>query len=406
MSAPSADHPLDLARMRRERQQKLTTEMERHDVDALVLMGTGNVHYATGAAWLTSDAARAHCDPTVAVVTGEGAPHLFTAYPEGVPADLPHDRRHGPLAPEFAEGVAQLAGVLSDILGTGPVQVGFDELSAAAHEALPRLLPHARAVDAGPVMAAAKLCKTDDELECIRRAQRLNELAMYEVQAALRPGVRQSDLTGIFLQGIFELGATANGIDPIWQATPPAMAQGPFTVNGDLAFPTPSTDRILRHGDLVMVDTGVVFEGYCSDFGRTWLAGGVVSPRQRDQFQRWRDVVQRVVDLVRPGTTGLELTRAARRGEPGRRPWLDHFYLAHGLGTESAEMPFVGTDLGEGFDAGIVLEPGMVLVLEPVIWDDGHGGYRSEDIVAVTDDGYRWMSDFPYLPFDEGPRPW
>ena len=51
-------------------------------------------------------------------------------------------------------------------------------------------------------------------------------------------------------------------------------------------------------------------------------------------------------------------------------------------------MPFVGTDLGDAFDESLVLAPGMVLVLEPVIWEDGHAGHRSEEIVAVTDDGY------------------
>ena len=55
-------------------------------------------------------------------------------------------------------------------------------------------------------------------------------------------------------------------------------------------------------------------------------------------------------------------------------------------------MPFVGTDLGDAFDAALVLQPGMVLVFEPVIWDEGHAGHRSEEIVAVTDDGYRWLS--------------
>ena len=65
-------------------------------------------------------------------------------------------------------------------------------------------------------------------------------------------------------------------------------------------------------------------------------------------------------------------------------------------------MPLIGTDLGEEFDESIVLAPGMVMVLEPVIWEDGYGGYRSEDIVAVTDDGYRMLSDFPYVPFEDG----
>jgi hypothetical protein len=41
----------------------------------------------------------------------------------------------------------------------------------------------------------------------------------------------------------------------------------------------------------------------------------------------------------------------------------------------------------------------MILVLEPVIWEDGYGGYRAEDIYAVTDDGWVSLSDFPYDPF-------
>jgi Xaa-Pro aminopeptidase len=48
----------------------------------------------------------------------------------------------------------------------------------------------------------------------------------------------------------------------------------------------------------------------------------------------------------------------------------------------------------------------MVLVLEPVIWEDGHGGYRGEEIVAVTADGYEVLSRYPYDPFGEGGAAW
>ena len=83
----------------------------------------------------------------------------------------------------------------------------------------------------------------------------------------------------------------------------------------------------------------------------------------------------------------------------GRRPWLPHLYLAHGIGVDSAEAPFVGTDLGPDFDESIVLGPGMVFVLEPIAWADGTGGYRGEEIVAVTDTGYHLLSDHPYAPY-------
>ena len=398
---------VDLARMRRERVAKLQAEMERLEVDALVLSGSGNVAYSTGATQMTVDVSRAIQEPTMTVLLRHGQPHLFTAYPEGAPRDLPDDRVHPPLLTEFVDGVRGLADALRGLLGEGAPRVAFDEFSATTFEHLPRLLPAVLIGDAGPALAAAKLCKTDDELECIRRAQRINELAMYRVYERLRPGIRQSDLSGIFLRAIFEFGASGNSVDPIWHPTPRAIADGPYTVNGDVAFPTCSSDRILRQDELIFVDSGVLYEGYSSDFGRTWIVGHrPVSSRERDHCKRWQDVVRRALAITQPGTTGLELTRAAKAGEHERPPWLAHFYLAHGVGTESAEMPFVGSDLGDDFDDGIVLQPGMVLVFEPVIWDDGYGGYRSEEIVAVTDDGYRMLSDFPYMPFDEDVPEW
>jgi Xaa-Pro aminopeptidase len=105
----------------------------------------------------------------------------------------------------------------------------------------------------------------------------------------------------------------------------------------------------------------------------------------------WRTIVDRVLEVTKPGATGADLVRAAVEPD-GWRPWLPYFYLAHGIGTDSAEMPLIGTDRGPEFDASIVLAPGMVLVFEPVVWQDGHCGHRSEEIVAVTEEGYLWLS--------------
>jgi Xaa-Pro dipeptidase len=109
--------------------------------------------------------------------------------------------------------------------------------------------------------------------------------------------------------------------------------------------------------------------------------------------------MEAVLAVCKPGAPSLELGQAAIDANDGVRPWIEHFYLAHSVGTDSAEMPMIGTDLGEAFDEQQVLVPGMVLVLEPVIWDEGASGYRSEDIYAVTDDGWVALSDFPYDPF-------
>ncbi|BAX92663.1 peptidase [Mycobacterium shigaense] len=61
----------------------------------------------------------------------------------------------------------------------------------------------------------------------------------------------------------------------------------------------------------------------------------------------------------------------------------------------------IGTALGEECDDNFVLPTGTVLVLEPVMWEDGTGGYRSEEIVVITEEGYAPITDYPYTPYGE-----
>ena len=103
--------------------------------------------------------------------------------------------------------------------------------------------------------------------------------------------------------------------------------------------------------------------------------------------------------MTKAGATCGDLARAAIAANGGTKPWLPHFYLGHGIGTNAAEMPMIGTDLGQEFDDDFVLPTGMLLVLEPVVWEDGTGGYRSEEIVIITDDGYQSITDYPYAPY-------
>lgn len=383
MTAPAtvpAGTGLDLARMRRDRREKLLTAMATQGIDGLVLLGQNNVAYAVDARVPLTEPARAAHHRPVVVLLRDDPPQLFTAFPEGAPPDLPPAQVHPPLATEGERGARSLV----DVLPAG--RVAFDEYTMPIRAAL-----SGRGVaDATSVLAPAKATKTPDELECIRRAQAINESAIVDVAAMLRPGVLTTELSGRFLRGVFELGASGNTVDPIFQVMPPSIAAGPYSATRDVVFPTPTRARPLESGDVVWVDTGINYEGYASDFGCTWVVGGA-QPVHRDQFARWRAVVDRVLDALRPGATAGDLVRAAEVGEP-RRPWLPHLYLAHGIGTDSAEMPYVGTDLGPSFDDELVLAPGMVVVLEPVIWDEGDAGYRAEEIVAVTETGWTPLS--------------
>jgi Xaa-Pro aminopeptidase len=383
--------------MHKERFQRLQNQLEARGLDGLVLLGSSSVVYATGAAMPAQAGDRAGLFRAVAIVVkGDPAPHLYTLYLDGAPASLPDDHRHGPVFPDLDDGMDNLAHVLADHFSAN-ARLGIDHQT----HAMLRGLQGFDWVDAVEALNAAKITKTPDEVACIRQAQLLNELAMVDALAILRPGVRQIDLSAVFLRRVFELGASAGGIDPIWQVMAPTRGEGPWTLHGDLAYPTVTTDRFLREGDVIWVDAGITWQGYASDYGRTWItsADPVPNDRQQAQFHRWRSVVDAGLDVLKPGVSALQLDKAAIQANEGVRPWIEHFYLAHGVGTDPAEMPLIGTDFGEQFDEHLIMQPGMVVVFEPVIWEEGAAGYRSEDLVAVTDTGWVKLSGSTYDPY-------
>jgi Xaa-Pro dipeptidase len=391
----------DLARMRRSRLERLHANMAELDIDALILLGNTNVVYATGAIWPLADSGRANFEQPVAVVLAEDEwPHLFSPRREGeeLRTDLPVDHLRGPVYLDFDEGVQLFAAELAGLVRPGAT-IAMDEWTNALRRERSLLFASGPPIDGGQIVSKAKSIKTPDELSCMRSALRITEEAIAEVQSRLAPGVRQTELTATFLRTIFEAGADANILDPIWQVMPDRLADGPWTTTGDLASPLLSTERELALGDVLWVDLGISYQGFHSDFGRTWVVGREPDARQRGQFEHWCAIRDAVLDVTRAGATASDLTTAAIAAAGGRRPWMPHFYLGHGLGIDSAEMPYVGSDIGEAFDASLVLEAGMVLVIEPIVWEEGSAGYRSEEVLLITEDGWAPMTDYPYDPF-------
>lgn len=387
--------------MRRETGARLRAAMAERGVDAMVLLGNNAVVYATGTSWPLGDAGLSHVERPVAVVLADDEwPHLFLPFREGVAheSDLPADHLHGPVYLEFDEGVDDFGRRLAELIPAGGA-IAVDELTGAMSRARKALFGNNYPLDATAVVGAAKVIKTIDELGCIRTAVRITDEAMVEVHRALAPGIRQIDLSARFLRRAFELGATASMLEPIWQVMPPSKAEGVWTTHGDLALPLLTTERELAEGDVLWTDVSITYRGYCSDFGRTWIVGRDPTPRQQAQFDKWHEIMIAVLAVARAGATAADLGRAATAANRGTKPWLPHFYLGHGIGVNAAEMPMIGTDLGDEFDENFVLQPGMVLVLEPVVWEDGTGGYRSEEVLVITEEGSTRLTNYPYDPY-------
>lgn len=388
---------IDMERMRGARLARLRHAMEVNGLDAVLLLGPSNQAYA-GISQPCADAMRMHYEPVVVLVPVKGALHVWTPYPEGAAA-VPDDQVHGPLPVEFDEGVDLLARELQDLLPSGST-IGVDEYTSPMLDRLASLVPSLTLADAMPATATARMQKTPDEVECLRHAQLINEVAMYDVEPAVRPGVRQTELSALFLRRVFELGAATSIIDPIWNITPVSVESGTFTANRDVGFPLATNDRFLREGDLILCDTGITWNGYHSDFGKTWICSDNPKPSSalRDCYLRWQELIAAVYDAIKPGRTCGDVARAAAKVEP--KYALEHFYLAHGCGCDANEAPIIGSDLGIEFDDTVELLEGMTFVLEPVVWREGVGGYRSEEVVVVTAMGCERLSTYGYTPFE------
>jgi Xaa-Pro aminopeptidase len=390
---------LDLDRMRRERVGKVRAELVRLDVAAAYLLTSGNVLYAGGAWMLAADNGRATLERTsVLVLRDDPVPHLFTPYPEGTPDGFPADHLHPPLWHESAAGVQQVATTILDLVGVTAGRIAVDDFTTAMWFGLPKLLSPFEVTNATPLLVDCRLHKTVDELECMRRSWRINEAATAAAEQALRPGMRLTDLTAIYFRRFVELGGTCNFLDPVWQSMPERIADGPWSTNGDVPFALVTADHLVSHGDVVWTDTVSGYEGYASDVGRTWVVGRP-SRKLVDLYARWQDITDAVIDAIRPGVTGRELTTLAIDANGGTKPWLDHYFLAHTLGLEGGEPQRIGSDAGPEYDEQFALEPGMTIVIEPVVWQDGHMGYRCEELLFVTEDGNERVSRYPDEPF-------
>jgi Xaa-Pro aminopeptidase len=381
-AAPRVD-PLPL---RSARLARLRAAMAECGEDALVLTSAAAVRYATGASPPHGDSSAETARPFAAVVTA-AALQILGLDPASAPPGVEVEPL--PRAPERAAGA--IAALLADAR-----RVGVERLPFAVGDALQGAV-RAELVPAEPTVLAARARKAPEEIDLLREAQRSNEHAVAEVLPAIVPGVREVELTGRFLAAMARRGVTACHVEPIWCVVPRRAAEAPWTFPGGLPYRELPSARPLVWLDQVMIDTGMLHHGYMSDFGCTWSCGGQPDARDRRLRTRWQEVIDAVLAECRPGATAAALVRAARaaHGEDRPAPWPVPLYLAHGIGIGGVEPPFIGTDLGPAVEEAIILAPGMALVLEPYVWEEGSGGYRAEQMIAITETGFERLSAPP-----------
>ncbi len=223
--------------------------------------------------------------------------------------------------------------------------------------------------------------KTEQELLDIEKAEQIGDRAFTRIVEKIRG--RKEDLTekqvAAYLEFYMkEMGAEGTSFDTI-------AASG---IHSSMPHAIP-TDKALEEGDFLTMDFGCRVNGYCSDMTRTVVIGRA-GERQKEIY----DVVLRAqtaaIQAVKPGIKGCEVDAVARDiiREAGYGDCFGHS-LGHSVGLMIHETPcFSPKD-------ETVLEPGMVITVEPGIYVEGFGGVRIEDVVAVTEEGCRNLTHSP-----------
>jgi len=229
---------------------------------------------------------------------------------------------------------------------------------------------HAKLKATEDIVKRLRAVKDADEIEQIRRAVQLTDEAFAHFVQRVRPGMTEKQGAWLIESFFREHGAEGNAFDPI-------VASGP---NAALPHAEP-TDRPIQEGEPLTIDIGARLDGYNADMTRTIILGHTT-----DKFNEIYGIVLKAQKAVekraRVGMKGKQVDAIARRiiEKAGYGENFGHG-LGHGVGRVVHEFPRAGKLFKD------VIEPGMVLTVEPGIYIPGWGGVRIEDLIVFYEDG-------------------
>lgn len=339
--------------------------MARHGLAALLLTTEPEVRYFTG--YIT----RFWESPTrpwfvvlpasgkpIAVIPAIGAPVMVRTWVE----DIRTWR-----APDLEDdGVSLLADTLRDVAGDGPVGVpmGHETHVRMPLEDYARLGASVRLVPDHGIMRALRMVKSEAEIDKIRTACAVAGRAFDRVGDIAAPGVPLSQVFRRFQMLCLEEGAD-------WV---PYLAGGAGPLGYDDVI-SPASDTPLETGDVLMLDTGLMVDGYFCDYDRNFGIGSA-DARCLAGHRRLIEAVEAALAVARPGATAADLFHAMDKVLTGGAGGSEAGRYGHGLGMQLTEWPSLIPD------DHTVLEPGMVLTLEPgVDIADGQILVHEENIV-------------------------
>ena len=269
---------------------------------------------------------------------------------------------------EFSETPMQaLAGSLKQ-RGFSTARIGIEKhfLAASHAEELARLMPESTLVGADRLFQQARSIKTPAEIEILTDAATCTEQAILETLQEARSGHTEKELADQLSLRVLRAGATFQ-----WRI----LATG---INTAINHPYAGPKR-LAPGEVMRIDVGGTFQGYQSDVART-AAVGQCSEEQRTTYRYLLEAQQETIGAARPGTPACDVYNTFTKAFQERNLTPSSQAIGHGLGVGLHEFPIL-----HGRETSLI-KPGMVLNIEPAVKDARGYLYHIEDLVLVTDD--------------------
>ena len=278
---------------------------------------------------------------------------------------------------ESSNRMESLAGLLRQ---AGASKVAFEAAftSVAVYQELGKKLPGIEFVPADAELTAIRTVKDAGELEILEQVAGMASQALLDIVHELTPGAVESEVAWALEVAMKKLGAEGKSFDFI-------VASGE---RGALPHGRAS-DKKLAAGELVTIDYGAFYRGYCSDETVT-VCLGEPDLRQREVYETVRVAQALAIEAVKPGMSLRDLDAKARDYITARGfgQYFGHG-LGHGIGLDIHEHPTVSPR------STTVIEEGMAFTIEPGIYIPGWGGVRIEDSVVVERDGCRLITQVP-----------
>lgn len=351
------------------RREALRRAFAEDEIDAVLISSFTNVTYLTA---FTGDDSALLLTKDRAIVVSDGR---YTTQLEAECPDVEHHIR--PVGQPLTEGIVEIAAKL------GLKRLGFEagSLSVAEFDDLKTRIKTGDLKAIKDRVERLRMVKDSGEIESIREAIDYAERAFAMLRAGIRRDESEKDVTDILESYMRRCGATGASFPPI------------VAVGRHAALPHYHGTSRAKVGDddFILVDWGACAGPwpYKSDLTRV-LVTGKVTP----QFERVYEIVLqaqlRGIEAIRPGRVCRDVDAEARAviADAGFGAFYEHG-LGHGLGLDIHEAPRLRRE------SEIVLEPGMVVTVEPGIYLPDWGGIRIEDDILVTEDGCEVLTHAP-----------